>query len=192
MMKTNLWRIAVISSLLLVGCRAHQASLEHLREPIQSPPPDVDGEAWKVKPLNLPKSHIEESLVVYHAYSSRDPFSLPPIALLAESPLSLKACWQPKAITIQHELQRYPLEQLHLKGMISRDAQYTALLQTPNGKVIAVAEGQPVGVNYGRVMRVSATQIEINESLPDGLGCWKRREVKLVLQQSRLDIEKSK
>lgn len=58
----------------------------------------------------------------------------------------------------------------------------SALVQTPTGSVVKVKAGQYVGINNGKVTRVDDNYLLINETLPDGLGCWNQRNVKLALK----------
>ncbi|QSA19722.1 pilus assembly protein PilP, partial [Vibrio furnissii] len=57
-----------------------------------------------------------------------------------------------------------------------------ALVQTPQGSVMKIKAGQYLGLNNGRVTRVADDYLLIKETLPDGLGCWNQRNVKLALK----------
>ncbi|MEF1339522.1 pilus assembly protein PilP, partial [Vibrio rotiferianus] len=54
--------------------------------------------------------------------------------------------------------------------------------QAPNGTVYKVHAGQYIGKNNGKVTHVTHSYLLINETLPDGLGCWQKRKVKLALR----------
>ena len=61
-------------------------------------------------------------------------------------------------------------------------SQISGLVQTPKGSVVKVQKGQFIGLNSGRVTKVTSQYVLINETLPDGLGCWHRRNVRLALK----------
>ena len=60
--------------------------------------------------------------------------------------------------------------------------QIAADLQVPTGEVIKATRGQYIGVNNGKITKVTQSYLTINETLPDGLGCWNTRNVKLALK----------
>ena len=62
------------------------------------------------------------------------------------------------------------------------DSDITALVQTPKGNVVKVRKGQYMGSNNGQVVDIKSRQITLKETLPDGMGCWQKRYVKLALK----------
>lgn len=109
----------------------------------------------------------------------RDPFVLSEAATstLPEA----NNCWQPTAGTVDHLFVQHELEALHFKGVIGDKHEYWALMQTPDKFVHRVQVGQILGRNFGRVEDINDKEIAITEYLPDGLGCWEHRQVKLAL-----------
>ena len=76
-------------------------------------------------------------------------------------------------------LESYPLETLTMKGSMRNQAgQILALIQTPDGEVERIQRGSYMGLNHGRVIGITPTQINLIEIIPDGReDMWNVREV---------------
>ena len=172
-MRANHWRWSLVISTLLVGCRAHQEPLDDFVTRAQQQA------QYTLKDL-APAMTFE--IAAYAAQQLRGPFTLPTAALVLDQPEQRKDCWQPKPRKQTGELERHALSKLSLKGVMSRNGHHSALIQTPSGQVLSVSAGQYIGLNNGQVTQVSASYIQVKETLPDGLGCWNRRNVKLALK----------
>ncbi len=56
-----------------------------------------------------------------------------------------------------------------MKGsMRGQNGQILALIQTPDGEIERVQRGSYLGMNHGRVINITATQIDLIEIIPDG------------------------
>lgn len=173
-MNSNLNRLAiVVAALSLMACKANQAPLDDYITHLER---QAHKDVAALTPL------VEVNLRDYQAHQLREPFALPQAVITSTRSQSKKDCWQPNQMKTGGELERYPLAKLRLKGVMSRNKSMSALVQTPAGKVVKVSTGQPIGVNRGKVTRVTAEYVQIIEPLPDGLGCWNQRNVKLALK----------
>lgn len=166
----GLW---LMSLLVLVGCKANQEDLTSYVAQVER---EARKEVTKLKPI------LEFEATSYQQHKGREPFVLPKEALVQNQPLAKADCWQPLPRAKNGPLERYPLHQLRLKGVMSSGGSISALVQTPAGSVVKVKTGQYVGINNGKVTRVDDNYLLINETLPDGLGCWNQRNVKLALK----------
>lgn len=158
---------------LFTGCKANEDSLDDHIAKVES---QARQDVIDLAPV------IDFKISKYAAHQSREPFVLPQEALVLNQPTVKKNCWQPSKRRKSGELERYPLSKLRLKGVMSSNGRVSALVQTPAGNVVKVNAGQYIGVNNGKVTRVTAKYLQINETLPDGLGCWNKRNVKLALK----------
>ncbi|UHJ60007.1 pilus assembly protein PilP [Vibrio furnissii] len=159
--------------MLLGGCKANQESLtDYLAT--------VERQAQRDVAVLAPVVQFE--VFAYTQQQGREPFVLPQEALVQNQPVVKANCWQPTARHKSGVLERYPLSQLHLKGVMSSGGAVSALVQTPQGSVMKIKAGQYLGLNNGRVTRVADDYLLIKETLPDGLGCWNQRNVKLALK----------
>jgi len=158
---------------LLMGCQANDESLtDFIREVETQARRDVE----KLKPA---EPYVA---IAYEPKVQRSPFELPREATIATQPVARKDCWQPPSRSRTGKLEKFPLSQLRLKGVIGMGNTVSGLVQAPNGTVYKVKPGEYIGRNNGKVTHVSHTYLLINETLPDGLGCWQKRKVKLALR----------
>ncbi|WP_260260001.1 pilus assembly protein PilP [Vibrio intestinalis] len=172
-MKGNYLPSLLMGVLALAGCRAHQGSLPEFVATAER--------QAQVKVLDL-KPALDFKTGKYSAHYDRKPFALPQAALVLNQPQARKDCWQPIQRKRVGPLETFDLEKLRLKGVMSKSGSNSALVQTPSGIVVKVEVGQFIGLNNGKVTQVNADYIQVNETLPDGLGCWSRRNVKLALK----------
>lgn len=165
--------ITLVFALSLIACKANQ-------EPLDDYVADIERKASKDVAALAPI--VTFNVRSYQAHQLREPFALPQEAIVSTQSQINKDCWQPPNIAKTAELEHYPLAKLRLKGVMSRNDKVSALIQTPTGRLITVNAGQFIGVNNGKVTKVTAEYVQINEPLPDGLGCWNQRSVKLALK----------
>ncbi|GAA05225.1 pilus assembly protein PilP [Photobacterium leiognathi] len=170
-MKKVLWLLPIVIG--LVGCKANDDSVEQFIATTHS-----EAKA-RVKPL--PESFVftAETFVMT---SKRVPFVKPiPEQLLAKEDTG--TCWQPQLDRPLSKLEEFALEKLAMKGAIGNNKQLWGLVFTPEGDLMKIKPGQYIGLNRGKVLTVSDKEIEIEETLPDGKGCWLKRPTKLALVQ---------
>lgn len=159
--------------LVLTGCQANTDSLPDYIT-------DVTRRAHKeVVPLPAGNSF---TAFTYSQGRSEDPFALPVEAVAQNQPEAKKDCWQPDSLEKKSSLERFSLHQLTFKGVIGSGSQISALIATPEGRLTHVSQGQYIGNNHGRVATVKEQYLLVKETLPDGLGCWTQRNIKLTLQ----------
>ncbi|WP_319535611.1 pilus assembly protein PilP [uncultured Vibrio sp.] len=165
--------LMVLMGVLLVGCQANDESLtDFIRDVENQARRDVE----KLKPAD------KYVAVAYAPQVMRDPFVLPQEATIAIQPIARKDCWQPRSRARSGTLETFPLSQLSLKGVMGMGGTISGLVQGPNGTVYKVAPGQYLGRNNGKVTQITHFYLLIDEILPDGLGCWQKRKVKLALR----------
>ena len=169
----KLWLIVSLT-LLLLGCQANE-------DPIQA---FISQAHIKVKsnvePLPDPFEFVADEFVMT---SHRIPFVRPRPERQGREEGSNKGCWQPDLERPRTSLENYPLGKLTMKGVLGDDSLLWALIYTPEGLLVKIREGHYLGLNHGKVQRVNASSIEIEETLSDGAGCWLKRPMKLTLTQ---------
>ncbi|HHJ3201660.1 TPA: pilus assembly protein PilP [Vibrio parahaemolyticus] len=165
--------LMVLVSALLVGCQANDESLTDFIHGVES---QARRDVEKLKPAD------KYIAVAYAPEVMRAPFELPKEATIATQPVARKDCWQPPNRARSGKLEKFPLSQLRLKGVMGMGNTVSGLVQAPNGTVYKVKPGQYLGRNNGKVTHVTHSYLLINETLPDGLGCWQKRKVKLALR----------
>ncbi len=91
--------------------------------------------------------------------------------------------FQPDLNRPKEPLEQYPLDGLRMVGTIKKDGQLFALVRTPENTLYRVKKGDHMGQNYGLVIAISDTGIELKEIVQDGAGDWTESKAALALQE---------
>lgn len=162
-------RVLPLLALMLAGC--------------SGPAPDLS--AWiaaqnarKPPPLQpLPELKTFE-MFDYTDQAMRDPFS----AGAGESGHS-SAGPHPDLKRPKQPLEAFSLDSLKMVGTIGVEPRQEVLIQDPTGLIHRVHIGEYMGLNYGRIVMMSATRVDLNELVPDGGGGWSERTSTISLHQ---------
>lgn len=134
----------------------------------------------RVSPLVPPRKFDPQP---YLAGTSVDPFSLQKlqVAIKQESrqPNSLLS---PEMNRRREPLEAYPLDSLSMVGSLVRSGRTYALLRADN-LLYQVKVGDYMGQNYGRITRITETEIALREIVQDAIGEWIERTSTLALQE---------
>lgn len=76
-------------------------------------------------------------------------------------------------------LENYELDALKFVGVIGSGNVLSGLVEA-DGHVYTVKPGNHMGQHYGRIVRITADQITLSETVEDSFGNWVQREAKLV------------
>lgn len=167
-------KVMLISCFLILGgCRANTDSLDNFY---------LESEKQGYKEIEALTEVASFEVLSYAQVESRSPFVLPRQPERLTQPKAKKTCWQPKYRKRTGTLEKYSLKKLHLKGVMGGGSDITALVQTPTGNVVKVRKGNYMGTNNGQVIEIKSKHITLKETLPDGIGCWQTRYVKLALK----------
>ncbi len=90
---------------------------------------------------------------------------------------------QPDLSRPKGPLEQHPLESLRMVGTIIKDGQKYALIGTPEGSLYRVRNGDYIGQNFGMIVAISDTGIEIRETIQDGVGDWIENQASLALKE---------
>lgn len=91
---------------------------------------------------------------------------------------------QPNLDRPKEPMEAYPLESLKYVGMLTRQKLTFALLKTPDNSVQQVKVGNYIGQNFGKVMKITDSEVVLNEIVQDELsGDWTERVSTLALQE---------
>ncbi|MEC5209278.1 type IV pilus assembly protein PilP [Psychrobacter sp. PL15] len=160
-----------VTVLSLTGCSDRIGMAERAMADIRNQP------AQPIEPP--PKSELVEDFV-YSANMLRSPF-LPPSLVNVQSPTTSIDGVRPDITRTKEPLEQYQLSQLTFRGMlISPEGQQYALVQRPDGSVASVKVGDYLGLNDGRIVEVTSTQINLIEIVPDSRAGFIERPQSLV------------
>jgi len=78
-------------------------------------------------------------------------------------------------------LEQFPLDTLKMVGTLADRRAAFGLVQTTDGLVHRVAVGNHMGQNYGRIVAISDSEIQLVEIISDGLGGYLERPAAIGL-----------
>lgn len=137
----------------------------------------------KVAPISEPKQFKPES---YAQVTAIEPFSNQKLtqALKKESSQSSVngALIAPELARRKEALESFPLDAMALVGSLVKAGQPVALIKVDN-LLYQVRPGNHLGQNYGRVTKITETEITLREIAQDAVGEWIERSATLQLQE---------
>ncbi len=139
-----------------------------------------------------PRGHVEPlpefqayEAFTYSAADRRSPFD-PPIdvqlTMVEQQPVSDV---EPDLDRPPEVLESFNLSNLAMVGTLTgSDGGQYALIRDPSGGVHRVRTGNYMGQNYGRIVGINDTRIELIEIVPNGRGGWVERPRSLSLDEN--------
>lgn len=126
-----------------------------------------------------PQAEVIEDFV-YRSSLLRSPF-LPPSLVNAQPAAAPIDGVRPDITREKEPLEQFEIEQLTFRGMvISPEGQQFALIQRPDGSVASVKVGDYIGLNDGRIVEITPTQINLIEIVPDSRAGFVERPQSLI------------
>ncbi len=136
-----------------------------------------------VKPIPAPTKFEPQA---YAGERSTPPFSVEKLTSVLRgsqsTPVVNAALIEPELNRRKQPLEAYPLDTMAMVGSMNRDGQLVALVKVAN-LLYQVRPGSYLGQNYGRVTRISETEVVMREIVQDSGGEWTERPAALQLQE---------
>jgi type IV pilus assembly protein PilP len=159
---------------LLAGCAGDQDELtQWMEQQKREVKPNVE-------PLSAPKKFIPQP---YAALGAVEPFSTQKLTVAlkqeARQPNSLLAA---EINRRKEPLEAYPVDSMTMVGSVMRSGQQFALLRVDN-LLYQVKTGDYLGQNYGKITKISETDVSYREIVQDAAGEWIERSSALQLQE---------
>lgn len=170
-MKLEKITLSLLLGMLLVGCDSRIDAVNEQMANIRNQPP---------LPIEPAPIFSPVPTFNYSAHQLKSPFL--PSSLAAELRVMAGKRVYPNLSRQLQPLESYTIESLNMKGsMRSQAGQIVALIQTPDGEIERIQRGSYMGVNHGRVVNITPTQIDLVEIIPDGRDGYVERPRSLVL-----------
>ena len=170
-MKLEKITLSLLLGMLLVGCDSRIDAVNEQMANIRNQPP---------LPIEPAPIFSPVPTFNYSAHQLKSPFL--PSSLAAELRVMAGKRVHPNLSRQLQPLESYAIESLNMKGsMRSQAGQIVALIQTPDGEIERIQRGSYMGVNHGRVVHITPTQIDLVEIIPDGRDGYVERPRSLVL-----------
>ncbi len=167
-----------LSTLVLTACNDDTAQQQEFIDQVKaSTTPKVE---------EIPKLTKFEHFK-YSAGQLRSPFVAPQPEVIQNNMVQVKNCLHPDPERIREPLEKYPLDNLAMKGTLGSDGRTWALIKAADDSLHRVTVGDFLGLYHGEVKNVESDFIELLELIPDGSGCWKERLTKLEMLEATTD-----
>ena len=137
----------------------------------------------QVTPIPEPKKFTPQA---YTEEGATDPFSSVKLAqaLKRDSAQSNAnaALVAPELARRKEPLEAYPLDTMKMVGSLIKEGQPVGLLRVEN-LLYQVRPGNYLGQNYGKIVKVTETEVVLREIVQDAAGEWTERTATLQLQE---------
>ena len=169
------WLSAVlVVAALVVGCGAEQEELQAW----------MDQQRREVKPSVQPLAPPKRfDPAPFGGGQLVDPFSTQKLSVAlkqeAKQPNSLLASEMNRR---REPLEAYPTDGMLMVGSVSKAGKPVALLRVDN-LLYQVKLGDYLGQNFGKIIRISETEVALREIVQDAAGEWIERTSTLALQE---------
>ncbi|MBT2300539.1 pilus assembly protein PilP [Variovorax paradoxus] len=135
-----------------------------------------------VPPITEPKKFTPQA---YTEASAFEPFNMQKLtqALRRDSNQpSTSGLIAPELARRKEALEAFPLDSMAMVGSMNRKGEPVALV-TVDKLLYQVRVGNYLGLNYGRITRISETELGLREIVQDAAGEWIERVATLQLQE---------
>ncbi|VTU21022.1 pilus assembly protein PilP [Variovorax sp. PBL-E5] len=135
-----------------------------------------------VPPITEPKKFTPQA---YTEAGAIDPFNMQKLtqALRRDSSQpSTSGLIAPELSRRKEALEAFPLDSMAMVGSMNRNGQPVALISVDK-LLYQVRVGNYLGLNYGRITRISETELALREIVQDAAGEWIERVATLQLQE---------
>lgn len=161
-------------ALALAGCAADQDELQQwMEQQRREVRPSVE-------PLSPPKKF---NPAPYQMSERIDPYSAQKLSVAIKQetrqPNSLLASELNRR---KEPLEAYPLDSMTMVGSVSKQGRPFALLKVDN-LLYQVKQGDYLGQNYGKIVKITETDVALREIVQDASGEWIERTSTLQLQE---------
>jgi type IV pilus assembly protein PilP len=164
--------LAVLAATALVGCGAE---LDELQQWMEQQRREVKP---NVPPLQPPKKFDPQP---YAAADAVEPFSTQKLTVALKRDERVPSSLLAGELKRRKEpLEAYPLDNMNMVGSVTKQGLPFALLRV-DGLLYQVKVGDYMGQNYGRVLRISDTDLVLREVVQDAAGEWIERNSTLQL-----------
>jgi type IV pilus assembly protein PilP len=114
----------------------------------------------------------------YVAGDRRDPFT-PTVPESARGNEGIR----PDLNRNKEPLEEFPLDALKMVGVIDYNKVLYAMVRAPDGVIHRVTVGNYMGQNFGKIVKITESEVALDEIVPDGFGGFKEQPATLAAEQ---------
>lgn len=136
----------------------------------------------RIEPIAEPVQFVPAA---YTNEAAVSPFSSDKLASLLRDQMRTganAALLAPEINRRKEPLEAVPLDAINMVGLLDKTGQRVALVRAEN-LLYQVKVGNYLGQNYGRITRISESEITVREIVQDAAGEWIERPTTLTLQE---------
>jgi type IV pilus assembly protein PilP len=146
-------------------------------KPAAKPAQPVQAQASSAKPA----AAVDNLLDFTRKKDPFKPFAAEPVPQAQDKPRSAGVARKVDLLPIQS----YDVNKFRISGIITGLNENTALIIDPAGKGYVVREGMLIGINDGRIHRITHSTIEVVEKYRDDKGHLHKRSILLALPKKK-------
>ncbi|MFT4807166.1 MAG: type IV pilus assembly protein PilP [Paraglaciecola sp.] len=165
----------VLAAALLSGCEAKVDDLQvFIAEVKQTTTVNVEPyPAFDSKPT-----------FIYSADTLRSPFQRPRNtgAGVEINVVTQPNCAQPDFNRSKQPLEKFGIDALSITGVFQSNGKKWALIQSNTGSLFKATIGDYLGLFFGKIDSIQNGTVSFTEMLPDGAGCWQKKQATLTMQ----------
>lgn len=159
----------LVAGALLSGCGQDMSDLEQYVAQIKA------RKSTKIDPIPQPKQY---EAFEYVPGDRRDPF-----VEVRQSDSAVASGPKPDLNRNREPLEEFPLDALRMVGTINTTKGVFALIRAPDDIIHRVTLKNYMGQNYGQIVAISGSGVQLQELVPDGFGGWTQREATIALTE---------
>jgi type IV pilus assembly protein PilP len=174
------WLLLSLGAALIAGCGV--SSEDELRAWMQE---ERNQMRPRVPPIAEPKPFVPQD---YAGETATDPFSIDKLTAAlkrdsTQASSTSNALVAPELARRKEALEAFPLDTMAMVGSLIQEGQPAALIRVDK-LLYQVRLGSYLGLNYGRVTRITETEVTLREIVQDAVGEWIERPATLQLQEN--------
>lgn len=174
MMRPQRWILASAAVLSLAACTGEQEELQAWMEQQRHEVHPT------VQPLSPPQKFNPQS---YAGADGMEPFSNQKLTgALKQEARQPNSAVAAELNRRKEPLEAFPLDSMTMVGSVNRKGVPYALLKVDN-LLYQVKSGEYLGQNYGKITKITETEITLREIVQDAAGEWIERPTTLQLQE---------
>ena len=167
MKKAIIFLMSCFLLFVFTGCKKDQPEKKPMAEKVRQ----TDVKKDQKPPVETKK--VEQEEVIYDAKGKRDPF-LSLVELTKQKPLKKKGA---------SPFESYDVEEVRLLAIAWAKDKYYALIRLPDTKNYTITEGMAMGLQGGKVEKITKDMVVIREYVKDYRGDIKPRDAILKLHK---------
>jgi len=167
------WLLVIIGAIVgLAGCTSDpdKGVINFIKEAEKQTPGYIE---------NVPVIPEPEALK-YAAETFRDPFEASDVLKTASKDARNQFGGGPDLDRAREPLESFPLGNLTMVGTLEKEGMFYALIKDSVNTVHLASVGNHVGENSGQIEKITETEVDIKEWLPDGKGGWQAHETSIA------------